>query len=412
MPFSSFPSLSSSVPPIREALDETARLAPPSGIAEVHARALRRADVVKFWVGEGNLPTPDFIREAAVRSLADGETFYTHQGGIPELRRALVDYHARHFGTIGGRPFDPSRFLVTSSGMHAIVMAITMVAGAGDEVLVPTPAWPNAAAAAGVRGVGVREVPMRFTATGWRLDADLLAASIGPRTRAILINSPGNPTGWVAGEDELAAVVDLARRHGLWIVADEVYGRFCYLEGRTVAPSLHQLVDADEKVIFVNTFSKNWAMTGWRIGWIEVPPVLADVVENLIQYSSSGTPVFIQRAAVAALDGGEDFIAFQRERARGNRDLLVAALGAIPGVRLVPPDGAFYLFFSVGEDVDTRTLCLDMVDEAGVGLAPGTAFGKGGASFMRLCYAGDPAEVAKGSERIVRWLAARGPADA
>jgi aspartate/methionine/tyrosine aminotransferase len=385
-----------------------ARMAPASGIAEVHQKALGLGrPVIKFWVGEGSLPTPGPIVAAATASLALGETFYTHQAGLPELRTALAAYHDRLFGGLFGRPFDPARFVVTASGMHAITLAVAMTTGAGDEVIVPTPAWPNAAAAFGVHGAVPREVPMRLGNAGWDLDLDAVAAAIGPRTRAIAINSPSNPLGWVASRNRLAELLALARRAGLWIIADEVYGRFCYLPGETLAPSFHDVVEPDDRVIFVNTFSKNWAMTGWRIGWIEVPAALSPTVENLIQYSSSGTPVFVQRAAIVALREGESFVEAQLSVVRANRAILIERLGATGRVRLSPPDGAFYLFLAIDGENDTRSLCLRLLDEIGVGLAPGSAFGAGGSGFMRLCFAGDGGQLSEGVDRLSTWIGKR-----
>jgi aspartate/methionine/tyrosine aminotransferase len=195
----------------------------------------------------------------------------------------------------------------------------------------------------------------------------------------------------------------LARSHGLWIIADEIYGRFVYEGAR--APSFHDIMTPDDRIIFVQTMSKNWAMTGWRIGWLEAPEELGQVAENLIQYSTSGVPVFAQRAAIAALDNGEGFIAHQIERARKSRDVICEALAATGKVRFLKPEGAFYLFFTIEGVKDVRAAALRMIDEAGVGIAPGTAFGIGGENFFRLCFARSPEQAAEAGERLRRWIA-------
>jgi len=354
--------------------------------------------LIPLWVGEGDLPTPAFISEAAAKSLRDGETFYTWQLGIPDLRAALARYHARTFG----RPFDASRFYVTIGGMHAIQLAVRMAAGTGDEVVVPTPAWPNFAGAIGVAGAKTVEVPMTFGNAGWTLDLDRLFDAVTPRTRAIFVNSPANPTGWTAKRDELAAILDFARKRGLWIIADEVYHRFFYAGGR--APSFYDIAEDDDRIFYVNTFSKNWAMTGWRIGWLSGPPAVAPVVENLVQYSTSGVAAFMQRAATAALDGGEDFVRAQVERARVGREIMTETLAATGRARFVEPDGAFYLFFGVDGIVDTSRLALRLVDEANVGVAPGTAFGAAGQGFMRLCFARDAGQMRLAATRLADWI--------
>ena len=295
------------------ALRAEARDAPDSGIVEVFNYGRNRDGLIPLWVGEGDLPTPAFIADAATRSLAAGETFYTYQRGLPELRAALARYHARHYG----RDFDAERFFVTGGGMQAIQIAVRMVAGAGDEVLVPTPAWPNFAAAIGVSGGRAVEVPMRFGNGGWTLDLDRLFSAAGPKTRAIFVNSPSNPLGWSATLDELKAILDFARAKGLWILADEVYHRFFYEGARS--PSFYDVAEPDDRILYTNTFSKNWAMTGWRIGWLGAPPALGATIENLVQYSTSGVAAFMQRAATVALDEGEAFVAEQVARAREGR---------------------------------------------------------------------------------------------
>jgi aspartate/methionine/tyrosine aminotransferase len=259
-------------------LRREAREAPESGIVEVFNYGRGRKGLIPLWAGEGDLPTPDFICAAANRSLGAGETFYTWQRGIPELRAALARYHARQFG----RPFEAEAFFVTGGGMQAIQIAIAAVAGSGDEVIVPTPAWPNFAAAAGIGGAKPVFVPLDFDGERWALDLDRLRATAGPRTRAIFINSPANPTGWVASKEDLGEILTFARSRGLWIMADEVYNRFVY-DGAARAPSFYDIAAPDDRVLYVNTFSKNWAMTGWRIGWIAAPEALGAVIENLIQ---------------------------------------------------------------------------------------------------------------------------------
>jgi aspartate/methionine/tyrosine aminotransferase len=285
---------------------------------------------------------------------------------------------------------------------------VTVAPDPSDEVIVPTPAWPNFPAAVGIRGARPVDVAMSEGDGGWVLDLERVAAAITPATRAIFVNSPSNPTGWTADAATLAGILGLARRHGLWIIADEIYGRFHFVPGEPVAPSFHALIEPDDRVIFVNTFSKNWAMTGWRIGWLEIPPALAETTINLIQYSSSGCAAFMQRAAIAALDEGEGFVAHQLARVKQGLDIVTDALGSTGRVRFSKPQAAFYLFFSIDGETDTRRLCLQLVDEANVGLAPGTAFGAAGAGHIRLCFAHGEQGLRTAGDRLKSWLDRRG----
>jgi aspartate/methionine/tyrosine aminotransferase len=373
---------------------------PESGIVEVANYGRGREGLIPLWIGEGHRPTPTFIADAATRALAAGETFYTWQRGIPELRQAIARYTGRMFG----RPFDPERFYVTIGGMHALQMAMRIVSGPGDEVIVPTPAWPNFEAAIEVNGARAVALPMSPSPGGWLLDVARLEAAITPRTRALVVNSPSNPTGWTASREDLVRILDLARRHSLWIIADEIYQRFAWdprlgaAEGRTA--SFHDVMEEDDRILFLQTFSKNWAMTGWRIGWLEAPPELGPVIENLIQYTTSGVPGFIQRAAVTAIEEGEGLVAEHIALARRNRDLVCEGLRATNVVELPSPPGAFYAFFSVDGVSDTRRLAMDLIDHANVGLAPGTAFGAGGAAHLRLCFLRDTAMLEEAIGRL------------
>jgi aspartate/methionine/tyrosine aminotransferase len=381
-----------------EHLRHEAAAAPESGIVAVMNHGRRQEDVIPLWAGEGDLPTPDFIRDAANDGLARGETFYTWQAGIPELRQALSDYYRRHFDAV----LSAEHFYVTGSGMHAIQLAIQATAGAGDEVVYLSPAWPNFAAAAGVAGAVPVPVIQDFTGNGWTLDPEKIRSAITPRTKALFINTPSNPTGWTADVETLKEILAIARHYGLWIIADEIYAHFYY--GARRAPSFLDVMEPDERIIFVNSFSKNWAMTGWRMGWLAIHPSLGQTMENLIQYSNSGVAQFMQRGGVVALEEGDDFIRMQVERARQARDILCARLAATGKVRLSPPVGAFYLLFGIEGITDSYRAAFDIVDEAKVGLAPGTAFGDGGAAFLRLCFARRIDQVEMAAERLAEWI--------
>lgn len=383
-----------------QTLRTEARSAPESGIVAVANHGRGREGIIPLWAGEGDLPTPAFITDAATRALAGGETFYTWQQGIPELRQALARYYRRHFG----KPFGEEEFIVTGSGMHAIQLALAAVAGKGDEVVYLSPAWPNFAAAAEIAGAVAVPVVLDHSGNGWSCDIDRIAASITPRTKAIFVNSPSNPTGWTADRQTLQAILDLARAKGVWIIADEIYSLFHYDGGR--APSFLDIVADDDRILFVNSFSKNWAMTGWRVGWIKVHPSLQAVFENLIQYSNSGVAQFMQRGAVAALDEGDGFIAEQVERARKARDLVCAALADTGRARFAVPQGAFYLFFTVDGMTDSRAAAFDIVDRANVSLAPGTAFGAGGEAFLRLCFHRRLDQLEEAALRLAKWIKA------
>ena len=383
---------------IISSLRAEARDSPVSGIEAAVNYGRDRPGLIPLWSGESDLKTPDFIASAATAALHAGETFYTWQGGIPDLREALARYHQRHFAM----RFGAEEFIVTGGGMHAINLALQMTAGAGDEVIYLTPAWPNFPAAAGVAGAAPVAVSLDRSGNGWSCDVERIAAAITPRTRAIFVNSPSNPTGWTADRATLRAILELARRHGLWIIADEIYALFHF--GGRRADSFMDVADADDRILYVNTFSKNWAMTGWRIGWLRMHPSLGRTLENLVQYSTSGVAQFMQRGAIAALDEGDAFLAEQVARAEQARDIVCRALRDTGRTSFSVPPGAFYLFFSVDGMADSERAAFDIIDRANVGLAPGTAFGKAGAGFLRLCFHRRLDRIEEAADRLRRWV--------
>lgn len=381
-----------------QTLSPRARLAPESGIVEIFNHARNREGLIPLWVGEGDSPTPQFISDAAIASLNAGQTFYTYQRGIPELRQALSNYYGRHFG----KQLPAEHFFVVGSGMHAIKLSIEMLAKPGDEVVYLTPAWPNFSAAIEVSDARAVPVTLDFANGRWALDIDRLRAAVTPKTRALFINTPSNPTGWTATLDDLKQILALAREHDLWIIADEIYALYYYAGGRA-ASFLDIMADGD-KILFVNSFSKNWSMTGWRIGWIVAPPELGQVIENLVQYSNSGVPEFVQRGAVAALEHGDSVIRDNFAKALKSRDLLLDALIATNRVETLKPDGALYAFLKIDGVSDSRAAAFDIVDSVGVGLAPGTAFGPGGEAFMRACFLRDPKQVEEAASRLSDYI--------
>ncbi|TKC81688.1 pyridoxal phosphate-dependent aminotransferase [Trinickia terrae] len=377
----------------------------PSQIREVANAGFGVADVLPFWFGESDQVTPQFIRDAAGDALAAGATFYTHNLGIAPLREALSEYVSALHGATS-----PDCIAVTSAGVNALMLAAQLVVGAGDRVVAVTPLWPNLVEIPKILGASVETVSLDYGAHGWTLDVERLLAALTPDTRLLMLNSPNNPTGWVMARDDQRAVLEHCRRHGIWIVADEVYERLYYGDDAGVtasAPSFLDLAARDERVICVNSFSKAWLMTGWRLGWIVAPSALMDDLSKLIEYNTSCAPAFVQQAGIAAVREGERFAQELAASLRASRDHLVGELSQIAGVDVKAPLGAMYLFFTLPGAGHSLDLCKALVREVGLGLAPGSAFGAEGEGFVRWCYACDPARLDRGVERLRRFLARR-----
>ncbi len=372
---------------------------PASLIRHVSEPNMDRTGLVRLWYGEPDLPTPGFIKRAAERALAENHVFYASNRGVPPLREAISEYAS----SLHGRPIDVSRLTVSGSGMNAIMMVSEALLSAGDNIVVLGPVWPNCRETARIMDAEPREVLLRLGADGrWRLDVDELFDACDERTRAIFVNSPGNPTGWVMPAAEQEAVLEECRRRGLWLVADEVYIRLAYESSLPLgrAPSFLDIAGDDDRVIVVNSFSKSWSMTGWRLGWLTHPAAVGDGFAKLMEYNIASPTTFVQHAGVAAIRDGEPFVEEIVERYRRNRDVVVQRLGAMPRVTLSRPEGAFYAFFSVEGMTDSVAFSQTLIDEAGVGLAPGLAFGEGAEGWMRLCFAADTGTVSEAMDRL------------
>jgi aspartate/methionine/tyrosine aminotransferase len=373
---------------------------PGSRIREVANAGIGRADVLPFWFGESDEVTAEAVREAAVQSLQRGETFYSHNLGLAELREALARYTGALHPRVGGE-----RIAVTSSGVSALMLATQLLVGAGDEVVAVVPVWPNLTAQPAILGAQVTRVPLRPRDGAWALDLDHLLAAVGPGTRMLLVNAPNNPTGWTLTAAEQQAILDHCRRTGTWIVADEVYERLWFGEGRA-APSFLDLADEGDRLIVVHSFSKSFLMTGWRLGWMVLPPDSLDAMGKLIEFNTSCAPVFVQRAGLAALESAAASVPGLVARLQACRDRLVDGLQRLPGLQLVRPLGGMYAFFRVpGRSDDSLAFAKHLVTAHGLGLAPGVAFGDEAEGWLRWCFASrDPARLDLGLERLAGAL--------
>jgi aspartate/methionine/tyrosine aminotransferase len=383
--------------PVAEPMEVRAAIRDLAGsrIAEISALGMGDPAVIPLWYGEGDLPTPDFIGAAATAALEAGHTFYTYKAGLPELRGAIAGY----LTGLHARPTGAERIVVSSSGMTALMLVTQALIDPGDNLVIIAPVWPNIAAAVSIMGGEPRRVALDpVPGGGWRLDVERLFAACDARTRGIFVNSPSNPTGWMISATEIAALMEFARRRGLWLIADEVYSRIVY--GNRPAPSFLDHAWPEDRLIVVNSFSKNWAMTGWRLGWMVVPPDLLPVMEKLVEFNTSGSPTFLQHAAIVAIREGEPFITRFVARCRAARDVAIDALQACRRVEVARPEGAFYAFLRVDGMTDSVAFARETLARTKIGLAPGSAFGPAGEGYLRLCFARDPQIIAAAVDRL------------
>lgn len=372
-----------------------------SQIREVAEEGMRMADVVPLWFGESAWGSPDIAVDAAVAALRSGDHFYQPNSGRPALRQAIADYSRR----IHGSDLDLARITVTASGMQGLALVAQAIVSPGDDVVVVGPAWPNIPGSFQIAGADVRVVSLRPKDGRWHLDIDELVATLTPTTRAVVVNSPNNPTGWVMDRQAQQALLAHCRRHGIWIVADDVYSRLSLTGDH--APSLLELAEPDDRLVSVNSFSKAWSMTGWRLGWVVTPAMLEPTLAMLTEYNIAGPAGFVQQAGIAALRDGEPAIAGQRVKLERAYALVAERLRAIPGITFIAPEGAFYAFFRVDGLGDSLSFAKRLLREARVGLAPGIAFGPEGEGYLRLCYAQDHDLLQTAFERLEAFMRAR-----
>ena len=380
-------------------------MVPRSRIRELAEIAMGMDGVLRLYFGESNLPTPEYIKRAAVRAMEDGFTFYTENAGLPSTRRAI----AASYANLHGVELDPaSEIVVTASGVQALNLAIRSVLDPGDHGIALTPAWPNGSANMMMASATVCQIPHPLCGERYRVDFDALERAVTPRTRLLLYTSPSNPLGWVATEEEQQGLLDFARRHSLWLLADEVYDRLYYAGANLgdPVPSILRKATRDDAVMVVHSFSKSYCMTGWRVGWLIARRDLIAKTTQLNEFVVSHAPTFAQKAGETALAEGEEELLRMLERLKENRDLCMDALRGIAGVTVPKPDGAFYLFPKVDGLTDSFDFCRRLLEETRVGLAPGVAFGEGGEGSFRICYAAERSILEPAMERLTKFLRA------
>lgn len=385
--------------PTVRGLSTTAREVAPQQIVGIARYARQFTDVIPLWYGEADMPTSPLVREAAKAALDRGETFYPEKNGIPVVREALAQY----MSDVYRRSIPSSRVSLTASGSLALELAVKATLSSGDNAVVVAPIWPNFIEMVRLRGAEPRIVAMQADAQGaWHLDVDAIKAQCDDRTRAIMINSPSNPTGWVCRHDIMRDVLAFARERGIWIIADEVYARLVY-DG-DVAPSFLDVAEPDDMLLIVNSFSKTWSMTGWRLGWLTHPASIETVVTELIEYSTSGATSFAQFGGLYAVTEGRPLVKEIQAYCRRGREIVTQELSRLPRVRLSPPEATFYAFFSVEGEQDSLQLARRLVAEGKVGISPGIAFGPECEGWMRLCYAKRPELLQEGVRRLASVL--------
>jgi aspartate/methionine/tyrosine aminotransferase len=371
-----------------------------SRIVSVARLAFSRPDTEFLCFGESDQPSPPAALTALAASIGRGETLYPDVRGLPALRHAVADY----LTGLHQRPVGEDRVIVTASGMAALAITLSAILRPGDRVVWHEPAWPNAGNAARLRGADVFPLPLDTTPDGrFHLDLAKLDRALAG-ARCFILNSPNNPTGWTATREELADILALCRRHGCWLVSDEVYSRLVY-DGADAAPSILDIAGPDDRVIVCNSFSKTWVMTGWRLGWLIAPRGTRDELAELVEITHSGVAPFIQQAGLAAVADQGTPLAFRAHCAEGRR-IAARFLGDLPGVRYASPDGAFYAFLKIEGVRDSLGLAETLVTRHGIAVAPGIAFGESGEGWLRVCFAVAPDRLTRALGRLADGLVA------
>lgn len=372
---------------------------PPNPGAEILRYGWLKPDVVSLAQGEGCVPTPDFIIEATNQAMVEGKTHYGPVLGQPALRSEISTYYKKIFDV----DIPSSRVFITGSGTTAMHLALTGILDRDDEVVAITPIWKNLLGAVELAQAKTKQVPLDYNdQEGWSLDLQKVVDACTEKTKAILVVTPSNPTGWMMSKKDMKTLVDFARERRIWIISDEVYNRSVYRQIH--APSFLEVAQDEDLLMTVNSFSKAWAMTGWRLGWLIGPAFAEDIIRDIALYDNMGPPTFTQFGGIAALRNGEPFIAEQLKLWQSNLDIIMQRLGNNPKIHISRPDSTFYAFFKVEGEPDCLTLAKRLIDEADISLAPGCAFGKNCIGWLRLCFAVSETKLQNAIDRLEKAI--------
>ena len=356
-----------------------------SPIRNIANSAIDNKDVIPLWFGETDIVTPKFISDSMKVALDEGHTFYTTNHGVPELVESISQYSSHLHNKI----ILENRIMITAAGMNALMIAAEAIVNPNEKIICVTPVWPNFMRCVQIMGGQIIEIPLLLSEreNKWQLNLEEIEKNISD-VKGIYINSPNNPTGWMMEKKEQEKILEICRKNKKWIIADEVYERVVY--DRKVAPSFLDIASEKDLLIVVNSFSKSWAMTGWRLGWITIPENTLNLFEKLNEFNIASPAAPVQHAGITAIKEGENFILNMMSKLSNARNIAINNLNSFSLVELPYPNAAFYAFFRVKGVKDSELFCKETLKQTGVGLAPGTAFGKDTNNWLRICYAKSP----------------------
>lgn len=370
----------------------------PSQIREVAEAGMALDGITPLWFGESAWPTSNLAVDAAVNALQNADHFYQPNSGKMTFRQAICDYQSK----LIGKSFEINRITVTASGMQGIALVAQALVTAGDKVLAIEPTWPNVIEAFRISGANVTTQNLVVENGKWALDIEQFINALTPDFKAVVLNSPHNPTGWTMPEADMKTLFDHCQKHGIWLVSDDVYARL-YHHGNA-APSFLQWADEQSRVISINSFSKAWSMTGWRLGWVCAPKQLEQTMAMLSEFNIAGPAGFVQQAGITMLNDGESEVGRLTDRLKRGYSVAADKLSAMQGVEFVKPDGAFYCFFKVDGMTDSLATAKNLLHTAKVGVAPGAAFGAAGEGYLRICYAQQAEQLANALDNLASGL--------